>query len=235
LRTLSGAALTFAAAIAAVAQTRQSPIKPGVRDALIVVDVQHCFVTGGTLAANHGEDVVPVINQIAPSFQNVVLTQDWHTPGHASFASAHPGKKPFETIRLAYGDQVLWPDHCIQGTADAALYPKLNIAQSQLVLRKGFHQNVDSYSAFEEADRKTPPGLQGYLEQRGIRSLFVTGLATDFCVQWTALDAHRLGFETYVIEDACRGIDINGSLAAAWKAMSQNGVKRIQSTDIVLA
>lgn len=207
-------------------------IRPDASGALIVVDVQNCFVTGGTLPVPHGEDVVSVINHLAPAFQNVVVTQDWHTPGHISFASAHPGSKAFETITLAYGDQVLWPDHCVQGTSDAALNPELKLPQTQLIVRKGFHKDVDSYSAFEEADRRTPTGLEGYLKQRGITTLFVTGLATDFCVQWTALDARRLGFKTYVVEDACRGIDINGSVAAAWRAMSDSGVIRIQSTDI---
>jgi nicotinamidase/pyrazinamidase len=235
LQTLCAAALTCTAALGALAQAQRSRIKPDVRSALIVVDVQNCFVAGGSLAVSHGEDVVPVINRIAPAFQNVVLTQDWHTPGHASFASAHPGSKPFDIIKLAYGDQVLWPDHCIQGTEDAALYAALNIPQAQLIVRKGFHPDVDSYSAFEEADRKTPTGLEAYLKQRGIRSLFVAGLATDFCVQWTALDARQLGFTTYVIEDACRGIDITGSLAAAWAAMSNHGVRRIESADLMLA
>ena len=176
--------------------------------------------------------MVPVINRIAPAFKNIILTQDWHPPGHASFASSHPGRKPFETIQLGYGKQVLWPDHCLQGTPDAALDKDLQAPQAELILRKGFHPDVDSYSAFEEADRKTSTGLKGYLAQRGIRKLFVAGLATDFCVTWTALDARKAGFETYVIEDACRGIDLNGSLAAAWKAMEDNGIRRIQSAAI---
>ena len=196
--------------------------------------MQNCFIAGGTLAVKHGEDVVPVINKIAPAFQNVVMTQDWHTPGHASFASTYPGKKPFETIKLGYGTQVLWPDHCVQGTPDAALAKDLNIPQAELILRKGFHKNVDSYSAFREADRKTPTGLEGYLKQRGVKTVFVTGLATDFCVAWTALDARRATLETWVIEDACRGIDLNGSVAAAWDEMERKGVKRIQSTDLEL-
>jgi nicotinamidase/pyrazinamidase len=175
-----------------------------------------------------------VINKIAKAFQNVVMTQDWHPPGHASFASTYPGKKPFETITLAYGDQTLWPDHCVQGTPDAALDAKLDIPQAELILRKGFHKDVDSYSAFEEADRKTSTGLQGYLTQRGINTVFVAGLATDFCVAWTALDARKASFATYVIEDACRGIDLNGSVAAAWKTMTEHGVERIQSTDLAL-
>jgi nicotinamidase/pyrazinamidase len=207
-------------------------IKPGASSALIIVDVQNCFVRGGTLAVEHGAEVIPVINHLAPAFQTVILTQDWHTPGHASFASSHPGKHPFDTVKLAYGDQVLWPDHCVQGTSDAALDAELHVPHAQLILRKGVHKDIDSYSAFMEADRHTPTGLQGYLQQRGIEQLFVTGLATDFCVAWTALDACGLGFETYVIEDACRGIDLKGSLAAAWQNMLSHGVKRIQSTDI---
>jgi nicotinamidase/pyrazinamidase len=232
LRALSATCLAYLAGGRTPATAITNRIKPDGSDALIVVDVQNCFVTGGSLPVRHGEDVVSVINRVAPAFQNVVVTQDWHTPGHISFASAHPGSKPFQTIRLAYGDQVLWPDHCIQGTSDAALHPKLNLPQTQLIVRKGFHKDVDSYSAFEEADRRTPTGLEAYLKQRGIKVLFVTGLATDFCVQWTALDARKLGFKTYVIEDACRGIDINGSVAAAWRAMSDSGVIRIESSDI---
>jgi nicotinamidase/pyrazinamidase len=230
LRTLCGGALWMAGIGRSRADAAR--IKPDACSALIVVDVQNCFVKGGTLAVAHGDDVVPVINRLAPAFQNVILTQDWHTPGHASFASSHAGKKPFDTLQLSYGTQVLWPDHCVQGTPDAALDPALHVPQAQLILRKGFHKDIDSYSAFMEADRRTPTGLQGYLEQRGIRRLFVTGLATDFCVAWTALDARAAGFSTYVIDDACRGIDLNGSLAAAWKEMDAHGVMRIHSTDI---
>jgi len=224
---LAGAGLTQRAFAAA--------IKPGADSALIVVDVQNCFVPGGTLPVAKGDEVVPVINRIAPAFGHVVATQAWHTQAHASFASSYPGKKPFETTKLSYGQQVLWPDHCVQGTDDAALHKDLKVPQAQIILRKGFHQHVDSYSAFEEADRKTATGLAGYLKARGIKTVFVTGLATDFCVAWTALDARRLGFNTYVIEDACRGIDLNGSLEAAWKQMSAKGVKRIQSSDLALA
>jgi nicotinamidase/pyrazinamidase len=209
-------------------------IKPDARSALIVVDVQNCFVTGGTLPVTKGEEVVPVINRIAKAFDNIVLTQDWHTRGHASFASSHAGKKPFETTKLSYGTQVLWPDHCVQGTEDAALHKDLDLPRAQVIVRKGFHADVDSYSAFEEADRKTPTGLGGYLKQRGIKRLFITGLATDFCVAWTAMDARKAGFETYVIEDATRAIDLNGSLAAAWKQMKDKGVQRIQSGDLDL-
>lgn len=207
-------------------------IKPDARSALIVVDVQNCFVDGGTLPVKGGADVVPVINKLASHFQNIVVTQDWHTPGHASFASTHAGKKPFETVGLSYGTQVLWPDHCVQGSEDAALHKDLKLPTAQLIIRKGFHKDVDSYSAFEEADRKTATGLAAYLKARGIDTVFVTGLATDFCVAWTALDARKLGFTTYVIEDATRAIDLNGSLAAAWKQMAEAGVKRIQAGDI---
>nr|WP_296391771.1 bifunctional nicotinamidase/pyrazinamidase [Reyranella sp.] len=207
-------------------------IKPDARSALIVVDVQNCFVDGGTLPVKGGADVVPVINKLASHFQNIVVTQDWHTPGHASFASTHAGKKPFETVGLSYGTQVLWPDHCVQGSEDAALHKDLKLPTAQLIIRKGFHRDVDSYSAFEEADRKTATGLAAYLKARSIDTVFVTGLATDFCVAWTALDARKLGFTTYVIEDATRAIDLNGSLAAAWKQMAEAGVKRIQAGDI---
>lgn len=242
---LGSAAGVFAAGLArsassasAAASSSISPaakIRPDDRAALIVVDVQNCFVTGGTLLVAKGEEVVPLINRISKAFNNVVLTQDWHTRGHASFASSHAGKKPFETTKLSYGTQVLWPDHCVQGTADAALHKDLDIPHAQLIVRKGWHKDIDSYSAFDEADHKTTTGLAGYLEARGIKRVFVTGLATDFCVAWTAIDARRLGFETYVIEDATRGIDLNGSLVAAWKQMGAKGVKRIQSTDIEMA
>ncbi|QHJ01593.1 bifunctional nicotinamidase/pyrazinamidase [Xylophilus rhododendri] len=210
-----------------------APVKPGTA-ALIVVDVQNCFLEGGTLAVKGGNEVIPVINKIAPAFENIVLTQDWHTAGHASFASAHPGTKPFETTKLSYGQQVLWPDHCVQGTEDAALGKDLKLPTAQLIIRKGFHKDMDSYSAFEEADHKTPTGLAGYLKARGIKTVFVTGLATDFCVAWTAMDARKNGFEVYVVEDATRGIDLNGSVAAAWKQMAAKGVKRIQSSDIAV-
>lgn len=210
----------------------QGQIKPGETDVLIVVDVQNCFVPGGTLPVKDGDQVVAVINRIARGFRHVVLTQDWHTPGHVSFASSHPGKKPFETVSLPYGTQVLWPDHCVQGTKDAELHPGINIPHAQLVIRKGYRKQIDSYSAFVEADGKTPTGLAGYLRERGLRTVFVTGLATDFCVAWTALDARKLGFGAYVIEDACRAIDTGGSLAKAWQDMLGAGVKRIQSADL---
>ena len=209
-----------------------APVKPGPKSALLVIDVQNCFVTGGTLPVKDGEQVVPIINKLAAAFENVVVTQDWHTPGHASFASTHAGKKPFETTKLAYGNQVLWPDHCVQGSEDAALHKDLSLPKAQLVIRKGFNKGTDSYSAFMEADGKTSTGLAGYLKARGIDTVYVAGLATDFCVAWTALDARKAGFKASVIEDATRGIDLNGSLKAAWAQMEKAGVKRIQSSDI---
>jgi nicotinamidase/pyrazinamidase len=207
-------------------------ISPDDKSALIVVDVQNCFLPGGSLAVTDGDQAIPVINRIAKRFSNVVLTQDWHTPDHISFASAHSGAKPFETIKLPYGDQVLWPDHCVQGTSSADISKEVSIPQAELIVRKGYHKDMDSYSAFFEADHKTPTGLGGYLTQRGIEKAFVVGLATDFCVAWTAIDARNVGLDTYVVEDACRGIDTRGSLAAAWAAMEKAGVKRITSEDL---
>ena len=231
-RTLLKSATAVGALAATGASFGAAKITPDAKSALIVVDVQNCFVTGGTLPVKDGEAVVPIINKIAAGFQNIVVTQDWHTPGHASFASTYPGKKPFETTRLSYGTQVLWPDHCVQGTDDAALQKDLKLPTAQIIIRKGFHKDMDSYSAFDEADHKTATGLGGYLKARGIKTLYITGLATDFCVAWTAMDARKAGFDVYVIEDATRAIDLNGSLAAAWKQMAAKGVKRIQSADL---
>ncbi|HET9018382.1 MAG TPA: bifunctional nicotinamidase/pyrazinamidase, partial [Acetobacteraceae bacterium] len=194
-----------------------SVLVPGASDALLVIDVQNDFVPGGRLAVPDGDAVVPPINRLARCFANVIATQDWHPPGHASFASSHPGRAPFETVALSYGPQVLWPDHCVQGTAGAALLDGLDIPHAVLVLRKGYRREVDSYSAFNEADR-TPTGLAGYLRERGISRVFLAGLATDFCVGFSAIDARRAGFASVVIEDACRGIDADGSLAKAWQA-----------------
>jgi nicotinamidase/pyrazinamidase len=212
-----------------------TPIKPDSEAALLVIDVQNCFLPGGSLAVKDGDQVIPIINKIAKSFFNVVMTQDWHTEGHVSFASSHSGKKPFEAIDLSYGKQVLWPDHCVQGTDGASLSKDLAVPQAALVIRKGFHKDVDSYSAFTEADGKTTTGLAAYLKARRIKRVFVAGLATDFCVAWSALDARKAAFETYVIEDACRGIDTQGSLAKAWADMAKAGVKRIQSGDIAVS
>ena len=230
------AGLGVAAAAALVPKLLWAGGKIGLDDssALLVIDVQNCFLPGGSLAVKEGDQVVSVINRIAKGFTNVVLTQDWHTEGHVSFASSHGGKKPFETIDLKYGKQVLWPDHCVQGTDGAALSKDLVIPQAELIIRKGFHKDVDSYSAFTEADGKTTTGLAGYLKARKLRRLFVAGLATDFCVAWTAMDARKAGFETYVVEDACRGIDTQGSLAKAWADMAKAGVKRIQSVDLTV-
>lgn len=214
----------------AFAQTR---LRPGREDALIVVDVQNCFMPGGSLAVSNGDQIVPLINTLAQRFDNVVLTQDWHTPGHVSFASSHAGRKPFDTVELPYGKQILWPEHCVQGTDGAQLAKGLSIPHAQLVIRKGFNPKVDSYSAFIEADGKTLTGLDGYLKARGIKAVYLCGLATDFCVAWTALDARKLGFDAAVIEDACRGIDTQGSLAKAWAQMTAAGVQRIRSSGIL--
>ena len=232
-RTMMLGGLSLAAAsITPNALLAAGKYKVGAKDALIVVDVQNCFTKGGSLEVKDGDAVVPLINQIARSFPNVVITQDWHTPTHVSFASQHQGKKPFETTQLNYGTQVLWPDHCVQGTEGAALHKDLSLPTAQLVIRKGYHNDVDSYSAFLEADKKTQTGLAGYLKARGIGRVFVVGLATDFCVAWTAIDARKAGFKAVVLEDACRGIDANGSLDAAWKDMAKAGVERAKTTDI---
>ena len=193
---------------------------------LIIVDVQNDFCSGGALAVPDGDAIVPVINRLARGFENVVLTQDWHPAGHVSFASSHAGKKPFDVVPLAYGAQVLWPDHCIQGTRGAEFHEDLDVPHAQMIVRKGYRRKVDSYSGFLEADRTTPTGLGGYLRERGLTEAFVAGLATDFCVAWTALDARRCGLAVTVIAEACRGIDAGGSLAKAWTQMANAGVKR---------
>ena len=231
---VTASAFAAASGLGAVALAQAAKIKIDDKSVLVVVDVQNCFLPGGSLAVGKGEEVIPIINKLGAAFTNVVMTQDWHTPGHVSFASSHPGKKPFESIKLPYGDQVLWPDHCVQGTDGAMIHKDIAIPHAQLVIRKGFRKTVDSYSAFREADRKTVTGLAGYLKSRNLSRVFVTGLATDFCVAWTAMDARREGFETFVIEDACRGIDTQGSLTKAWDAMKKAGVKRIQSGDLAV-
>ena len=203
---------------------------------LLVVDVQNDFCPGGALAVPDGDAVVPVVNALAQRFENVVLTQDWHPQGHISFASSHAGKAPFDLIELPYGPQVLWPDHCIQGTSGAAFHADLAVPHAQATIRKGYRKDVDSYSGFLEADRTTPTGLGSYLKERGFVDAFVVGLATDFCVAWTALDARRLGLSVTVVEDACRGIDAptvpGGTLAKAWADMAAAGVARTQSDRI---
>jgi nicotinamidase/pyrazinamidase len=192
----------------------------GKTDVLLVVDIQNDFCPGGSLAVPRGHEVVPLINDLAARFAHVVLTQDWHPGGHQSFASAHPGRKPYETIEVAYGPQILWPDHCVQDTAGAQFHADLRISHAELVLRKGYHRAIDSYSAFYENDRRTPTGLGGYLRERGLRRVFLAGLALDFCVRWSAEDAHREGFDVVVIPDACRAIDIDGSLQATLQSLA---------------
>jgi nicotinamidase/pyrazinamidase len=196
-------------------------------DVLLVIDVQNDFCPGGALAVADGDAVVPVINGLVGRFGHVVLTQDWHPPHHSSFASSHPGSAPFETIAMPYGQQTLWPDHCVQGTKGAAFHPQLETDCAELVIRKGFRGEIDSYSAFYENDRRTPTGLAGYLRERGLRRIFLAGLATDFCVFYSAADARRLGFDTVLIGAGCRAIDLAGSLDAAWSAMAAAGVQRI--------
>ena len=202
-------------------------MKIGPDDLLLVIDVQNDFCPGGALAVAGGDAVVPVINRLAERFDHVVLTQDWHPPGHSSFATSHAGSAPFGTIAMPYGPQTLWPDHCVQGTAGAALHPQLMTDKAELVIRKGFRPAIDSYSAFFENDRTTPTGLSGYLRERGLKRIFLVGLATDYCVNFSALDARRLGFETVVVQSACRAIDLAGSLAAAQTAMAEAGVQAI--------
>jgi len=202
-------------------------------DALIVVDVQADFLPGGALAVPQSDALLAPINALIPAFSIVTLTQDWHPPGHASFASSHPGAKPFETRQMSYGPQVLWPDHCVQASEGAALSPALSAACAQLIVRKGFHPGVDSYSAFLEADHTTHTGLAGYLRERGVTRVFVCGLATDYCVGATAIDAREAGFEAVVVEDACRAIDQQGSLAAAWRAMAAAGVTRASTSSVI--
>jgi nicotinamidase/pyrazinamidase len=212
-----------AAAFATLVSERlwAASIKPDEASALLVIDVQNCFLPGGSLAVKDGEQVVPVINKLARAFSNVVMTQDWHTGGHISFASSHSGKKPFETVDLNYGKQVLWPDHCVQGTTGAEFHAGLQVPHAELIIRKGYRREIDSYSAFYENDHKTPTGLAGYLRERGLVRVFLAGLAFDFCVRYSAEDAHRCGFAAVVIEDACRGIDIGGSMDATRRRLAE--------------
>lgn len=221
----AGSMSIFSSALAA------DKIKVGASDALLVIDVQNCFIPGGSLAVPKGDEVVPLINGLAGKFSCVVMTQDWHPAAHMSFASTHK-KEAFSAIDVAYGKQVMWPDHCVQGTDDAKLHADLDLTKANLILRKGFNPNVDGYSAFYDNDKKSQTGLSAYFKARSIKRVFVCGLATDFCVMWSAVDARKDGFRVMVIEDASRGIDLNGSIAAAWKDMDKAGVKRIQSGDL---
>ena len=208
------------------------PIEPRPSDVLIEVDIQNDFCPGGALAVPEGDAVVPMANRLARLFAHVVLTQDWHPAGHLSFASAHPDRRPFDTVTLPYGAQVLWPDHCVQGTAGAAFHPGLDTTRAELVIRKGFRPSIDSYSAFFENDRTTPTGLAGYLRERGLDRVFLCGLATDYCVAFSADDARRLGFDVFVIEDACRAIDQGGSLRAARERLEAAGAAMLRAADI---
>ncbi len=207
-------------------------IELGPADVLLVIDAQNGFCAGGAQAVRGGDDIVPLVNGIAKRFDHVVLTQDWHPKGHRSFASAHPGHNPFETIEMAYGQQVLWPDHCIQGSKSAEFHPALDIPHAELILRKGFRPDVDSYSAFFENDRTTPTGLGGYLRERGLKRVFLAGLALDFCVRYSAEDAQKSGFSAVILEDACRAIDMSGSLDAARQSFAALGIQCVTSDSV---
>lgn len=201
--------------------------------ALLIIDVQNDFCPGGALAVPNGDAVVPLINRLSEDFDTVIQTQDWHPEGHSSFASSHEGKEPFETIEMPYGEQTLWPDHCVQGSTGAEFHPDLNTGRSQLIVRKGFRKEIDSYSAFYENDDTTTTGLAGYLRERNIDTLYAAGLATDFCVKWSVLDGLKENFEVFVVEDAVRGIDIEGSVEQAWDEMEKAGARRITSSELV--
>ena len=207
------------------------PISP--RTALLVIDVQNDFIPGGQLAVPEGDLIVPLINRLAGQFKQVVIAQDWHPAGHASFASSHPGRQPYDVIQLPYGEQTLWPDHCIQGSRGAEFHTGLDLPHAQLIIRKGCNPDIDSYSAFLEADRRTTTGLAGYLKERGIDTVYMVGLALDFCVMFSALDARAAGFNTFVVLDACRAIDMEGSLATAMERMQTAGVGLIQSNQLI--
>lgn len=202
------------------------------QDVLVVVDVQNDFCPGGALAVAGGDAVIDVIHRVAPHFEHIVLTQDWHPPNHASFAAAHPGKQPFDSVELSYGKQTLWPVHCVQGSRGAEFHPALRLPQAELILRKGFRRQIDSYSAFFENDRSTPTGLAGYLDERGLTRVFLAGLAYDYCVAYSALDARRLGLPVVILRDACRAIDLNGSVEKMEAELDKAGVALIESTTL---
>ncbi len=203
------------------------------RAALLVIDVQNDFIPGGQLPVPEGDLIVPLINQLGRQFKQVIIAQDWHPPGHASFASSHPGRKPYDVIQLPYGEQTLWPDHCVQATPGAEFHRELDLPHAQLIIRKGCNPDIDSYSAFLEADRTTTTGLAGYLKERGIDTVYLVGLALDFCVMFSALDARAAGFNAFVVMDACRAIDLQGSLAAAIERMQVSGIGLIESTELL--
>lgn len=204
-------------------------IVPQSTDALLVIDLQNDFCPGGALAVKDGDQIVPIVNRLGQQFEHVILTQDWHPTRHISFASSHPGTKPFSAIKVAYGSQTLWPDHCIQGTAGANLHPGLDIAHAELILRKGFRREIDSYSAFVEDDHRTPTGLASYLRERGLKRIFLCGLAYDFCVRFSAIDGTAAGFECIVIEDATRAVGMPGSVKETQAAFAKQNIQRIQS------
>lgn len=201
--------------------------------ALLIVDVQNDFCPGGALAVPNGNTIIPVINKLVEKFDVVIQTQDWHPPGHSSFASSHQGKNPYDTIEVDYGAQVLWPDHCVQGSKGAEFHPDLNTKKTQVIIRKGFRKAIDSYSTFYENDHETTTGLTGYLNERGITDLYTVGLATDFCVKWSVLAGIDEGFNMHVVEDAVEGIDLEGSLELAWKEMKEKGAGVVRSDDLL--
>ena len=206
------------------------PIRPGTNDVLLIVDIQNDFCPGGALAVPDGDAVIPVVNRVAESFEHIILTQDWHPRGHLSFASSHAGRKPYDVIGVSYGEQVLWPDHCVQGSEGAAFHGWLAVPRAELIIRKGFHPDIDSYSAFYENDRRTPTGLSGYLRDRGLTRIFIVGLAFDFCVRYSAEDAARHGFSVFVIEDGCRSIGVGDSIAATGRSLAENRVSCVHAS-----
>lgn len=201
--------------------------------ALLIIDVQNDFCPGGALEVPDGDQIIPVINALSDTFDVVIQTQDWHPEGHSSFASSHNGKEPFETIEMPYGNQVLWPDHCVQGSDGAEFHPDLETNRSQLIIRKGFRKEIDSYSAFYENDETTTTGLSGYLRERNIDTLYAVGLATDFCVKWSVIDGMEEGFDVFVVKDAVKGIDIDGSVDQAWQEMLDAGAEKVSSEELL--
>lgn len=201
--------------------------------ALLIVDIQNDFCPGGALEVPNGDQIIPVVNRLSEHFDIVIQTQDWHPEGHSSFASTHQGKKPFETIEMPYGEQVLWPDHCVQASRGSNFHPDLETNRSQLIIRKGFRKDIDSYSAFYENDNSTSTGLSGYLRERSINTLYAVGLATDFCVKWSVIDGIKEGFNVFVVKDAVKGIDIEGSVDQAWKEMLKKGAQQVSSKELL--